>query len=162
MTAPAAPSSSPDTPGVIAPPPVLFGIFFGVAFLLNCLHPLPIPLSKRAISLPCVILLNASWPLAIWASFTMHYAGTRINPLRPVTALVTSGPFRFSRNPLSVSLVLLYLGLAFQINSLWPLFLFPVLLIFNHYGITLREERYLESKFGDTYRQYRTTVRRWI
>jgi protein-S-isoprenylcysteine O-methyltransferase Ste14 len=162
MTAPAAPSSSSDTPGVIAPPPVLFAIFFAIAFLLDCLHPLPMPLSKLAIFWPCAIFLNASWPLAIWASAAMHHAGTRINPLRPVTTLVTSGPFRYSRNPLSVSLVLLYLGLAFQINSLWPLFLFPVLLIFNHYGITLREERYLESKFGDTYRQYRTTVRRWL
>jgi protein-S-isoprenylcysteine O-methyltransferase Ste14 len=58
--------------------------------------------------------------------------------------------------------VLLYLGLAFQINSSWPLILFLPLLIVNHYGVILREERYLEAKFGDTYRNYRAAVRRWI
>ena len=76
--------------------------------------------------------------------------------------LVSGGPYRFSRNPLSVSLLLLYLGLAFQINSSWPLILFLPLLIVNHYGVVLREERYLEAKFGDTYRNYRAAVRRWI
>ncbi len=162
MSAPATPGSSSDTPGVIAPPPLLFAIFFGAGFLLQLLHPLLIPISWRNTFLPRAILLNTSWPLALWASVTMHSAGTRINPLRPVTALVTSGPFRFSRNPLSVSLVLLYLGLAFQINSLWPMFLFPILLIVNHYGITLREERYLESKFGEPYRDYCRHVRRWV
>ena len=164
MTAPAAPDSSSDTPGVIAPPPLLFAIFFGIAVLLNLVHPLPIPLSRRTASWVCTILLNASWPLAVWASIEMHIAGTRINPLHPVSALVTSGPFRFSRNPLSVSLVLLYLGLAFHtwFNSLWVLILFPVLLIFNHYGITLREERYLLAKFGEIYRDYCRRVRRWV
>jgi protein-S-isoprenylcysteine O-methyltransferase Ste14 len=163
LTAPASPTSK-DIPGVIAPPPVLFAIFFGIALLLNFLHPLPIPLSRRANNWLCTILLNASWPIALWASAAMHNAGTRINPLRPVSALVTSGPFRYSRNPLSVSLVLLYLGLAFhsQIDSLWLLLLFPILLIVNHYGITLREERYLTAKFGDEYREYCAHVRRWV
>jgi protein-S-isoprenylcysteine O-methyltransferase Ste14 len=163
VTSPASPTST-DIPGVIAPPPVLFAVFFGVGVALNFVHPLPIPLSDRAKSWVCGILLNASWPLALWASAAMHNAGTRINPLRPVSALVTSGPFRFSRNPLSVSLVLLYLGLGFhsRIDSLWVLVLFPVLLVVNHFGITLREERYLTAKFGEEYREYCGRVRRWV
>jgi len=155
-------ASMSDKPGVIAPPPILFGVFFGVAVILHWMHPLAIPLSPRAAIWPCRILLNASWPIALWAWHDMRSAGTHINPLRPATALVTSGPYRFSRNPLSVSLVLLYLGLAFQINSSWPLILFVPLVIVNHYGVVLREERYLEAKFGDTYRSYRAAVRRWI
>ncbi|MGA2439805.1 MAG: isoprenylcysteine carboxylmethyltransferase family protein [Tepidisphaeraceae bacterium] len=155
-------ASDSDKPGVIAPPPILFGVFFGVAVILHWMHPLPIPLSPRAAFWPCVVLLNLSWPLVLWATGYMWSAGTHINPLRPATALVTSGPYRFSRNPLSVSLLLLYLGLAFQINSSWPLILFLPLLIVNHYGVVLREERYLEAKFGDPYRNYRAAVRRWI
>jgi protein-S-isoprenylcysteine O-methyltransferase Ste14 len=155
-------SSGPDKPGVIAPPPILFGGFFGVAVILDWVHRLAIPLSPRAVFWFCVVLLNLSWPLVLWAAGYMWHAGTHINPLRPATALVTSGPYRFSRNPLSVSLLLLYLGLAFQINSSWPLILFPALLIVNHYGVVLREERYLEAKFGDQYRSYRASVRRWI
>ena len=104
----------------------------------------------------------ASAIIALWATFFMGKAGTTVNPLRPTTSLVTSGPYRFSRNPLSVSLVVLYLGLSVRIDTLWPiLLLLPLLLVF-HYGVIQREERYLERKFGDTYRNYCSAVRRWV
>jgi protein-S-isoprenylcysteine O-methyltransferase Ste14 len=92
----------------------------------------------------------------------MRRAQTNINPLRPTTSLVTSGPYRFSRNPLSVSLVVLYLGLSLKIDTLWPLLLLLPLLIVFHFGVIQREERYLERKFGDTYRHYRSAVPRWF
>ena len=151
-----------DTPGVILPPPALFVLIFAMAYVLERAHPLPVPLTEHATFWPRIVFLNSSWILALWATGFMVRARTHINPLRPATSLVRGGPFKFSRNPLSASLVLLYIGMAFQINSLWPVFLLPVLLLVNHFGIILREERYLEAKFGDEYRNYRAAVRRWI
>jgi protein-S-isoprenylcysteine O-methyltransferase Ste14 len=108
------------------------------------------------------ILIDIRGLLALWATVYMVKARTRINPLRPTTALVIAGPYRFSRNPMSVSLVVLFVGLALRLDTLWPLLLLLPLLIVYHYGVVQREERYLERKFGDTYRNYRSAVRRWI
>jgi protein-S-isoprenylcysteine O-methyltransferase Ste14 len=155
-------SSLPDTPGVVAPPPVLFGFVFGIAMLLNWAHAIAIPLIPTGLEWPGNTLLWISGLIALWATFFMGRAKTTVNPLRPTTALVTSGPYRFSRNPLSVSLVVLYIGLAFRINTLWPLLLLVPLLVIFHFGVIQREERYLEGKFGQTYRDYCATVRRWI
>ena len=152
----------PDTPGVVAPPLVLFGIVILLAFLLQHMHRVAIPLSPRTVKWCGAILLDGSGLLALWAAGFMVHARTHINPLRPATALVKGGPYRFSRNPLSVSLLMLYVGLAFQMNSLWPIILLPPVLWVYHVGIILREERYLEAKFGDEYRNYRAAVRRWL
>jgi protein-S-isoprenylcysteine O-methyltransferase Ste14 len=92
----------------------------------------------------------------------MRAAGTNINPVLPATAIVTSGPFRFSRNPLYLSLTLLYLGLALSFNTWWGIVVLVPLLIVMHRGVVLREERYLDHKFGESYRQYRSTVRRYL
>jgi protein-S-isoprenylcysteine O-methyltransferase Ste14 len=98
----------------------------------------------------------------VWGSVTMRRAGTNVRPDRPATALVTGGPFRFSRNPLYLSLITLYLGIALCFDALWPLIMFVPVLAFVHWGIVLREEPYLEARFGDAYRAYKTRVRRWI
>ena len=155
-------ASPSDKPGVIAPPPLLFGIFFGIAILFQWMHSLTIPLLPRQLQWPGMVLINISGLLFLWAAICMWRARTNINPLLPTTSLVTSGPYRFSRNPLSVSLVVLYLGLSLRLDTLWPLLLFVPLLIVFHYGVIQREERYLERKFGETYRNYCLNVRRWI
>jgi protein-S-isoprenylcysteine O-methyltransferase Ste14 len=155
-------SSSPDTAGVLAPPPILFAIAFGLAMLLHWIHPLAIALRSLRMEWTGTILINISGLLALWATVYMIRARTRINPLRPTTALVIAGPYRFSRNPMSVSLVILFVGLALRLDTLWPLLLLLPLLIVYHYGVVQREEKYLERKFGDTYRNYRSAVRRWI
>jgi protein-S-isoprenylcysteine O-methyltransferase Ste14 len=100
--------------------------------------------------------------IANWGRRTMHAAGTNVNPLRPTTAIVTGGPFRFSRNPLYLALTSLYLGLTLALNTWWGIVVLIPLLIIMHRGVVLREERYLEQKFGETYRQYRSTARRYL
>jgi protein-S-isoprenylcysteine O-methyltransferase Ste14 len=92
----------------------------------------------------------------------MEAAGTNINPALPATTIVTSGPFRYSRNPLYCALTLLYLGLTLAVNTWWGVVLLFPLLIVMHTGVVLREERYLERKFGEPYRQYRSRVRRYM
>jgi protein-S-isoprenylcysteine O-methyltransferase Ste14 len=89
-------------------------------------------------------------------------AGTNHGTHKPATALVTGGLNRFSRNPIYISLSLIYAGIALLANSAWALVLLVPLLIVMHYGVIVREERYLEMKFGEDYRRYKAAVRRWL
>ena len=92
----------------------------------------------------------------------MTAAGTNVNPTLPTTAIVSSGPFRFSRNPLYVALNLFYVGISLVINTWWGAVVWVPLLLVMHFGVILREERYLDRKFGEPYREYRAKVRRYL
>ena len=92
----------------------------------------------------------------------MEGAGTNVNPSLPTTVLVVDGPFQFSRNPMYLARTLLYLGLGLLANALCVFVALLPLLVVMHHGVIKREERYLEGKFGDAYRQYRAAVRRWL
>jgi protein-S-isoprenylcysteine O-methyltransferase Ste14 len=89
-------------------------------------------------------------------------AGTNIPPTLPTTALVVTGPYRWSRNPLYLAMILVYVGLGIAALSLWALLLAVPLVLLLNYGVIIREEAYLERKFGADYRAYRERVRRWI
>ena len=157
-------SQSPDpsdTPHVIAPPPLLYVAALGAGLLLNWAAPHPMLSS----SLRCWVggaLVALGVGIAVWGRVLMARAGTNVNPFQPTTAIVTTGPFRFSRNPLYVGLALTYLGGALLTNSLWVLALLAPALLIMHFGVVRREERYLETKFGDAYRAYRARVRRYL
>ena len=92
----------------------------------------------------------------------MLRAGTAIRPTIPTTALVTTGPFRFTRNPLYVGATIIYVGIAVAARSLWALALLLVVLAVMQRGVIDREEHYLERKFGADYVRYKERVRRWI
>ena len=111
---------------------------------------------------PGIVLSVLAVGIAIAGRRTMEAAGTNVNPMLPTTAIVTSGPFRFSRNPLYVALTLLFLGLTLAFDTWWGIVLLPLILVVMHYGVVVREERYLERKFGEPYRQYRSRVRRYL
>jgi protein-S-isoprenylcysteine O-methyltransferase Ste14 len=154
-------SEGADNPGVIVFPPLLFAGTLILGLLLQWVMPWYILPHLLARSLG-VLLVITSILTASWARTVMRKAGTNINPSKPSLAIVTEGPFRFSRNPLYLSLLGLYLGITLLFNTVWPLLLVVPLLIATHYGIIRREERYLEAKFGDSYRSYKTSVRRWF
>jgi protein-S-isoprenylcysteine O-methyltransferase Ste14 len=154
-------AAPPDSPGVIAMPPFLYGAAFLLVLLCRALWPLPIG-DRGSMLWPGVALVVLGVGMAAWGRRTMRAAGTNVRPSLPATAIVTTGPFRFSRNPLYCSLTLLYLGLTAIFNTWWGLIVLVPLLLVMHFGVVLREERYLDRKFGDTYRQYRTRVRRYL
>jgi protein-S-isoprenylcysteine O-methyltransferase Ste14 len=154
-------NTSPDTAQVLVLPPMVYGAAFILGLLLHLvfpLHILPATLA-RGIGVVCVLV---SIPLALATLRVLARAHTPVDPMKPTTALVTEGPFRYSRNPLYVALTLLYVGVALLINALWILLLVVPVLLVIRYGVIAREEAYLTRKFGDAYRQYTAQVRRWL
>jgi protein-S-isoprenylcysteine O-methyltransferase Ste14 len=155
--------TSHDTSGIRFPPPLIYLGVFGAGYGLDRVAPM------RVWAAPGVLLQTISWTLILgavllalsaWVQF--QRAGTTPNPMRPTTALVVRGPYRFTRNPMYLSLAALYLGAALRLNSLWPLVLFPVVITLIEWRVIAREEAYLEARFGETYRAYKAQVRRWI
>ena len=150
-----------DNPGVIAFPPALYAVTLLVGLGLSFIF--PVSFLPRLISLPLAALamLGVGW-FSTAALRTMTRAQTAIDPAKPTTAIVSDGVFRFSRNPLYLSLTLLYIGISLLCNALWALLLLLPLLVIVQIGVIQREEVYLERKFGDEYLRYKTQVRRWL
>ena len=151
----------PDNPGVIAFPPLIWLVNAVISVLVHLF--VQIPIMRYGISLVCGIVFIILAPtLALSAFRTMKSAGTNVHPSEPALTIVRGGPFRFTRNPLYLALCLLQVSLGFFLNDwITLLFVVPLTVIF-HYGVVLREERYLTAKFGEPYLQYKREVRRWI
>lgn len=150
-----------DNPGVVALPPVLYGGTLLAAILLHLTVPLRL-LPRTPAWVVGLLLVAISIVILASGVRAMARARTEVDVRKPTTAIVVDGPFRYTRNPLYVSLTLIYLGIAALINTLWPILLLPILLIVMQRGVIEREERYLERKFGDEYLRYKARVRRWL
>jgi len=100
--------------------------------------------------------------LAAWAIATLTRAGSNVPTSMPTMTIVDAGPYRFTRNPIYLGMIVGLIGLAIAFDSLWLLVaLMPFALVIR-YGVVACEEAYLERKFGDVYRRYRSRVRRWL
>ncbi len=151
-----------DTQGIIAPPPALYVGSFLVGLGIHLVLPLSIFHGALANRIAGTAFLVVSAALARWAFVTLRRAGTSASPYRPSAVLTTAGPFRFSRNPIYLAMTGLYLGAGLLVNSAWPLALLALLFPAMHWGVILREERYLTAKFGEEYATYKSEVRRWL
>jgi protein-S-isoprenylcysteine O-methyltransferase Ste14 len=150
-----------DTPGVLAPPPLIFATALALGWLLQRLVPQPL---LPGVVAPWVggVLVVAALGIAGAAVWEMRRARTAVDPYSPSTALVRSGPFARSRNPIYVALILLSLGVAALVNALWSaLLLLPAVAVLRRFVIA-REEAYLERRFGEEYRTYRDATPRWL
>ncbi len=151
-----------DKAGVIAPRPLMYLVPLVVGLVIHLLVPirvLPLGWVQLAVGLP---LMGAALALVLSAVLVMKRAETSFSAHTPTTALVTRGPYRFSRNPSYVALTIAYVGLALAVNAVWILVLVPIALVAISLGVINREERYLERKFGQEYLPYRAKVRRWL
>ena len=151
----------PDHAGVIGPPPLLYGAALVIGAGLEWLRPTTIGLGRVPLVLGLVLVV-AGFAIALTGALALRRAGTNIPPHLPTTQIVTDGPYRYSRNPLYLALTLIYAGVGLIADDLWILILLLPLLLLMHWGVIAREERYLEGKFGATYRQYKEKVRRWL
>jgi len=134
---------------------LLGGVLLGRAFRYQLMpRPIALPIGG-ALALIGVMLFA-------WAALSFQKAATPMVPYMPTSAIIDSGPFAFTRNPVYVGMTILYIGITLLFNTLWPLLLLPFALLVMQRGVVEREERYLERKFGDEYLSYKSRVRRWL
>lgn len=155
---------SPTGPGVRFPPPFLYAIPGLLGYVVHRRAPWPlVPASLRE---PAEVVGLAFAAIALctigWAISRFLLARTSILPHRPANAFVASGPYRFTRNPMYVSLAMLLLGLALMADSLWMGVAVPVGMLLVQRLVIRREEAYLTARFGHTYVDYARRVPRWL
>lgn len=151
-------------PGVFFPPPLLFLTGLAISWLLDRQLAFWIDGAGagRAQTTIGTLLILSGFALMASGIVTFARARTAIYPNQPARQLVTSGPYRFTRNPMYLGLTVAYLGAACVLNSAWVIVLLPLVLIALYVLVVRREERYLYAAFGDAYKSYRRRVRRWI
>ena len=154
-------SQAPDNPGTRVPPPILLIGAVLVGYGLQQVWALELP-NWAGWSVAAWALLSGGAAILIAGWIHFYRAKTNILHHRPTSNLIQSGIYRFSRNPIYVSGLVLQLGVALLMNNLWIVLLVPVSkLVFDRYVIAL-EEAYLERAFGQVYLDYKRTVRRWL
>ena len=147
--------------GPIVRPPILYGCSIALGCALQWLQP--------TLVFPTTIQVPVGLPLLLAAGILFAFslrefsrADTPVRSVRPTTRIVSTGPYRFSRNPIYLAFTMLHLGIAVWVNSGWLLGTLVVSLVVVSFGVIAREERYLESRFGDAYTNYKAAVRRWL
>jgi len=153
-----------DTAQVIMRPPLAWGLAIIVGLALNWLMPLsflPAGLAATLFGISVAVFVLAL-ALAAWAITTMARAGSNVPTNRPTTTIVDTGPYGFTRNPIYLGMFLALIGLAVALDNPWLLLMLVLFALLIRYGVVAREEAYLERKFGDVYRGYRSRVRRWL
>jgi len=152
-----------DSPAIKIPPPVIFVILLIIAGLAEYWYGLfRVAYVGGMIWTIAVLIWIFSGYLALHAVFVLKREGTPIDPSRPAIKIVAGGPFRISRNPMYLSLVLSMLGLSVAFVSIWFLIATIILVVTLDRMAVMPEEAYLEAKFGDAYRAYQSSVRRWF
>lgn len=150
-----------DRSGVKIPPPLIYLAGFGAGLALEGAFPVEAP--AAAVRWIAGIAGVALW---IWldgdAMARFRRAGTSPLPMRPSSALVSTGAYRLTRNPMYLGMTCLYAGLAVATGVILALALLPVVLLVVDRYVIAREERYLERKFGQPYLDYKRSVRRWL
>lgn len=153
-----------DRPDVIVFPPLIPLATLLLACLLQWLVPLgwiaglepPVRIAVGA------FIAAAGLATAVSGRRALVKGGTNVNPSQPATALITGGVFHYTRNPLYVGVSVALCGIALIFDLDWvPLLIVPSCVLL-HFAVVVREERYLEQKFGDAYRRYKMRVPRYF
>ena len=152
-----------DHPGVYIPPP----LFYVVTFLASVLIQKLVPLDKVFFySTAATIIGSISIVAGMFFNFPslLQFFKTKntVVTIKPANSLQTTGIYSVTRNPMYISLLLFYTGLAFMIGNWWNFILLPLLFIVVQEYIIKREEQYLERRFGQEYLDYKSRVRRWV
>jgi len=155
-------SQDTDTSNAAVRPPVAWLLALAAGVAADQLYPLRfVPASVPGAWVGGAIFAIA-FAFAIWAIVTIRKAGTQVETYKPTTTIVANGPYRLTRNPIYLAMVLGLIGLAIAFDSLWIVVTLVPFYLVIRYGVVAREEAYLERKFGDVYRGYKSRVRRWL
>ena len=142
-------------------PPVVALMFIVIAYFLGRFVPIPVvaPMSVRNVGL---LLTFIGFLLGVGAFMEFRKARTTLDPHGSVKQVVTSGIYRFTRNPIYLGFLLMVIGLPLNSGLMWGLIMSPLYIIMMTRLVIEREEAYLEKKFKDQYTTYRSRVRRWL
>jgi protein-S-isoprenylcysteine O-methyltransferase Ste14 len=154
-----------DAAAVRVFPPVLplITVLLGVA--LQYLLPLDVGISLSGPvrhSVGVLIVLCSVVGLGLWAVILVRGSGQSENPWKPTTEIIERGPYRISRNPMYLQMVLVCVGFSVILWNVWILILTPLCTLALQTLVIRHEEVYLESRFGESYLAYKRRVRRWI
>ena len=148
--------------GISVPPPLIFVGGFLVGLAVEFAVPVAAPPAWVRITVGALGLAGFLY-FDGFATRAFGRAGTSVLPFGDrTTSIVANGPYRFSRNPMYVGMTLLYVGIAAATGVMWAFATLPIVLIVIDRYVIAREEAYLTAKFGDSYREYQSRVRRWI
>lgn len=142
-------------------PPLIYLLFASFAWALHIQLALPWPWPGPSRVVGWALLATAL-ALMAWSVLVMFRHRTTVNPYGQPRALVTGGPFAWSRNPIYLGDSLAFASLALLLASPWPLLLLPAVMACMNQGVIEREERRLQATFGAAYDAYRARVRRWL
>jgi protein-S-isoprenylcysteine O-methyltransferase Ste14 len=151
-------------PDIHFPPPAIYIVVFVAGLALEKFLRIAIVGDLRAPLLAVfgTALFGLALFLMLWGVLTFRKHHTSILPFRPTSALVQTGPYRFTRNPMYVGMTTAYVGAALALNAGWPLLLLPVALYLIVRFVIRREEEYLARMFGAEYQVFKQRVRRWL
>ena len=150
-----------DHADVRIPPPLIYVAGFVLGLALERFFPeLVLPKIPSRVAAPLCIALGVT--IAVWSVGLFRRERTSFVPINPATTLVIYGPYRFTRNPMYLGLVCVYLGISLWFGVFWALILLPAVMALIQRYVIIREEQYLERKFGGEYLKYKADVRRWI
>ena len=150
-----------DRAAVIAPPPLIYLVALGAGLVIDWFLPLNVTPRPPLLILGIILVLNAI-ALIVWTTRSLWRRNTTLDVYSPTTALVTDGPYRFSRNPVYVALTMLYVGTGCLLSSGWVVLMTVPALGVMHFGVIHAEESYLQRTFGTTFTEYRKRVPRWL
>jgi len=120
------------------------------------------PGAARLSTIAGCLLFALGLVIAGWGQLLFRKANTTTVPGRLSAKLVTSGPYRFTRNPMYVGLIFVYLGEAALLKQIWPVVVLPFMIAYLNWTVIPLEEARLEEVFPSEYEQYRARVRRWF
>ena len=142
-------------------PPVIALIFIAVAYLFGRFVPLPFiaPVWVRYTGLA---LTFTGFLLGVGALIEFRRARTTLDPHGSARKVVSSGIYRFSRNPIYLGFLLMVIGLPLNSGMYWGIVMAPLYMMTMTHLVIEREETYLEKKFKGQYADYKSSVRRWL
>ncbi|HZK64077.1 MAG TPA: isoprenylcysteine carboxylmethyltransferase family protein [Puia sp.] len=152
-----------NNPGVFIPPPLFYAALFFLSILLNRYFPISHDFFQTPVlHIGGAIIIVLGHIMTVPALRQFFKTKNTLITVKPATSLQTDGIYSVSRNPMYLGLLFIYLGFALIFGNWWTIILLPVLFILVNYLIILPEEKYLIRAFGNSYSDYKKTVRRWI
>lgn len=142
-------------------PPILTVIHIGIAYVAKWAIPLPVAVPDMLQNIGFALVV-VGFLLGVAAFMEFRRSRTTVDPHGSVTSIISSGIYRFIRNPIYLGYVLMLIGLPLNSGTYWGIVLAPVFIHLMNRLVIEREEAYLEKKFGAVYTGYKSRVRRWL